>query len=137
MRTRLARREFGLEEIDAAVARLRRERALDDSRTAVACARTEAVVKRHGRLRALRQLNALGIAQDVAGAAVAEVFGDLDEDLLIRQALDRRLRHGRSLEDAATVRRVHRYLLAQGFDATRVYAAIRNRTKNAGHDDER
>ena len=137
VRTRLIRREFGPDEIDAAVARLQRERALDDSRTAMACARTEALVKRHGRLRALRQLDGLGIARDVAGAAIAEVFGDLDEDLLIRQALDRRLRHGQSLEDPATIRRLHRYLLAQGFDATRVYAAIRSRAKNTAHDDER
>jgi regulatory protein len=137
IRTRLARREFGSEDIDAAVARLRGERALDDGRTAMACARTEALVKRHGRLRVLRQLGAIGIAHDVAGAAVAEVFGDLDEDLLLHQAMDRRLRHGQSLENPATVRRVQRYLLTQGFEANRVYAAIRNRTKNAGHDDER
>jgi len=103
----------------------------------MACARTEALLKRHGRLRALRQLEGLGIARDVAGAAVAEVFGELDEDLLIRQALDRRLRHGQSLDDPATSRRLHRYLLAQGFDTTRVYAAIRNRTNDTDHDDER
>ena len=137
VRTRLGRRDFGADEIDGAIARLRRERALDDSRTAIACARTEALVKRHGRLRALRQLDGLGIARDVAGAAVAEVFGDLDEDLLIRQALDRRLRHGQSLEDPATSRRLHRYLLAQGFDATRVYAAIKHRTHDTDHDNER
>ena len=137
VRTRLARHEFESDDIDAAITRLRRERALDDGRTAMAFARTEALVKRRGRLRVLRQLGALGIAQDVAGAAVAEVFGELDEDLLIRQALDRRLRHDQSLEDPATIRRVHRYLLTQGFDATRVHAAIRSRTKNAGHDDER
>jgi regulatory protein len=137
VRTRLIRREFGSDEIDTAVARLRRERALDDSRTAMACARTEAFVKRHGRLRAQRQLDGLGIARDVAGAAIAEVFGGLDEDLLIRQALDRRLRHGQSLEDPGAIRRLHRYLLAQGFDATRVYAALRNRTRHSDHDDER
>jgi len=137
VRIRLGRRDFEPGEIDAAVARLRLERALDDSRTAMACARTEALLKRHGRLRALRQLEGLGIARDVAGAAVAEVFGELDEDLLIRQALDRRLRHGQSLDDPATSRRLRRYLLAQGFDATRVYAAIRNRTNDTDHDDER
>lgn len=131
------RRDFEAGEIEAAIARLRQEHALDDRRTAMACARTEALVKRHGRIRALRQLNALGIARDVAGAAIGEVFGELDEDLLIRQALDRRLRHGQSLEDPATIRRIHRYLLTQGFDAARVHAAVRNRTKNTGYDDER
>ena len=78
VRTHLARRQFEPDDIDEAVARLQRERALDDRRTALACARTEAHVKRHGRLRALRQLDTIGLARDVARAAVAEVFGDLD-----------------------------------------------------------
>jgi regulatory protein len=137
VRTRLERREFDANEIEAAIARLRQEGALNDSRTALACARTEALVKRHGRLRVLRQLNSLGIAREVAGAAVAEVFGDLDEDALIQQAISRRLRHDQSLEDPATIRRVHRFLLSQGFDASRVHAAMRNRIKHAGYDEDR
>lgn len=135
VRARLARRQFEPDHIEAAIARLQRERALDDRRTALACARTEAHVKRHGRSRALRQIETLGVARDVARAAVAEVFGDLDEDLLIEQALTRRLRHDASLEDAPAVRRIHRYLLAQGFDAARVHAAIRSRARHASHDE--
>lgn len=135
VRTRLARRQFEPDDIDAAVARLQGERALDDRRTALACARTEAHVKRHGRLRALRQLETIGIARDVARAAIADVFGELDEHLLIEQALDRRLRHGGSIEEAAVVWRVHRYLLAQGFDAARVHAAIRSRVRHQSHDE--
>jgi regulatory protein len=133
VRTRLARREFAPDEIDTAVARLQGERALDDRRTALACARTEAHVKRHGRRRALRTVESLGIDRDLARAAVAEVFGDLDEDALIAQALERKVKHT-SLE-AAAVRRIHRYLLAQGFDPGRVHAALRSRLKNAVHDD--
>ena len=135
VRTRLGRREFESGAIDAAVARLQEERALDDRRTALACARTEAHVKRHGRRRALRTVEALGIDRELARAAVAEVFGEVDEDALIAQALEKKLRHGAGIEEAAVARRVHRYLLAQGFDAGRVHAAIRSRLKNAVHDD--
>jgi regulatory protein len=147
LRQRLARREFDPADVDAAVGRLQREGALDDRRTALACARTEAHVKRHGRRRVLRQLETLGIARGLAQAAVAEVFADLDEDALIAQALDRRLRRGvsggsertggskRTRPTAADVRRVHRYLLAQGFDAARVTAAIRSRVRDGRHDD--
>ena len=135
VRTRLARREFDSDEVDAAIARLLAERALDDRRTALACARTEAHVKRHGRLRALRTVEALGIDRGVARTAVAEAFDEVDEDALIAQALDRKLRHGAAIEETAVARRVHRYLLAQGFDAGRVHAAIRNRLKNAVHYD--
>ena len=125
VRTRLARREFEAGEIDAAVARLQQERALDDRRTALACARTEAQVKRHGRLRAVRAVEALGIDRELARTAVAEAFQEVDEDAVIQQVLERRLRYGASLDDPATLRRVHRYLLAQGFDAAIVNVALR------------
>lgn len=136
VRARLERRKFDEEAIDAAVARLRREGALDDRRTAGACARTEAHVKRHGRLRAVRAIEALGIARPVARDAVAEAFADLDEDALLAQAIERRLRRGDSaVPTAAAVRRLHRYLLAQGFQAARVSAAIRSRFKTVMYDD--
>ncbi len=144
VRTRLERKEFGAGVIDEAVERLQATRALDDRRTALACARTEATVKRHGRLRALRAIEALGIDRGLAREAVAEVFGDVDEDALIAQALDRKLppahkasaRQDSSPEASARqARRLYRYLLAQGFDAGRVNAAIRSRLKNAVHHD--
>jgi len=139
LRTRLTRRQFAADDVEDALARLRREGALDDRRTALACARTEAHLKRHGRLRVLRQVEALGIARPVAKAAVAEAFAGLDEDVLIAQALDRRLRRGRGSDETpptpAVLQRVHRYLLGQGFDASRVAAAIRSRLRTVGHDD--
>ncbi len=55
---------------------------------------------------------------------------ELDENALLEQALDRRLRHGRSLSDAAVFRRVHRYLLGQGFDPGRVSELLRRRAKS-------
>jgi regulatory protein len=130
LRTRLATRKFEDHEIDAAMTRLRRERALDDRRTALACARTQVRIKHRGRARVVRQVEALGIDRDIAREAVAEVFAELDEDALLEQALDRRLRHGLSLSDPAVFRRVHRYLLGQGFDPGRVTALLRRRAKN-------
>ena len=131
LRTRLARRKFEDDEIDAAMTRLRRERALDDRRTALACARTQVRLKHRGRARVVRQVEALGIDRAIAMDAVAEVFADLDENALLEQALDRRLRHGLSLGDPAVFRRVHRYLLGQGFDPGRVTALLRRRARNA------
>jgi regulatory protein len=144
VRTRLARREFEPDAIDAAVARLQSERALDDRRTALACARTEATVKRHGQRRALRAVEGLGIDRELARAAVAEVFGEIDEDALVAQALDRKLRHPPSRKatarqavsfETALARRLSRYLLAQGFDPSRVHAAIRIRLKTLTDDE--
>ncbi len=127
LRARLIKRKFDPEDIDIAVARLRRERALDDRRTAIACARTEVRVRHHGRARVLRQIEALGIARDVARQAVAEVFTELDEAELLQQALDRRLRRGVDLSDPAIVRRMHRYLVGQGFDPSAVTGLLRRR----------
>jgi regulatory protein len=129
LRERLARRKFNSDDIDAAVTRLRRERALDDRRTALACARTEVQVRHRGRARVVRHIEALGIAREIARDAVAEVFAEVDETALLEQALDRRLRRGVSLSDPAVLRRVHRYLLGQGFDPGRVTALLRSRAK--------
>jgi regulatory protein len=124
LRSRLARRQFSPEDIDSAIDRLRREQSLDDSRTARACARDEVHLKRHGRTRVLRQLKALGIAGDVAREAVREAFSEVDEDALLDQAFKRRVETGGTL-DSADMRRVHRYLIGQGFDPGRVMALIR------------
>jgi regulatory protein len=127
LRARLARRKFDQEDIDGAIARLRVEGALDDRRTALACARTEVRLRHHGRARVLRQIEALGIARDVAREAVAEVFTELDEAELLEQALDRRLRRGLALNDPLAVRRMHRYLVGQGFDPSAVTGLLRRR----------
>jgi len=130
VRTRLATRKFNDDQIDAAMTRLRRERAVDDRRTALACARTQVRIKHRGRARVVRHIEALGINRDIAREAVAEVFAELDENALLEQALDRRLRHGLSLSDAAVFRRVLRYLLGQGFDPGRVTELLRRRAKS-------
>ena len=126
LRARLARQGLEPTDIEDAVGRLLRERALDDRRVALACARTEARLHRRGRARILRQLAALGIARDVASAAVAEVFTEIDERALLEQALERRLRGSVSL-DAAAIRRLHRYLIAQGFDPSQVANLLASR----------
>ena len=48
--------------MDAAVERLRAERAIDDARVAEAIAHTETTVRRHGKLRVKRQIEQAGIA---------------------------------------------------------------------------
>ncbi len=125
VRIRLAKRAFSEPAVEEAIARLIADRALDDKRTALACARTEIRLHQRGRLRILRRIESLGVASDVAQAAVAEVFGDLDENDLLEEALARRLRRGLSLSDPAARRRVHRFLLAQGFAPGRVSALLR------------
>jgi regulatory protein len=137
VRDRLERRfAFEPRDIDAAVARLKREKAVDDRRTALACARTELRVKRHGRLRVLQQIESLGIPRAVARAAVKEAFEEVDERQMLDDAIARRARRRTSF-DAAEARRMHRYLLVQGFDPAEVASALRQRTRDTRvtHDD--
>ena len=127
LRARLVRRKFDQEDIDDAVTRLRLEGALDDRRTALACARTEVRLRHHGRARVLRYIEALGIGRDLAREAVAEGFMELDEAELLEQALERRLRRGLGLNDPLAVQRMHRYLVGQGFDPSAVTGLLRRR----------
>lgn len=132
LRGRLLDREHPATEVDAAITHLLDTRALDDGRVARAFARTAANVKGRGRLRVMRELHAMGIAKEVAGEALAEVFGDLDERALIARALKKKL-HGRPRTfDMAENARLFQYLMRQGFSPAAISAALR---KGARTDD--
>jgi regulatory protein len=135
LRRRLARKPYAGADIDAAVERLRREGALDDERTALLCARAEAFVKHHGRLRALERIQLLGISPTLARSAVEQVFADLDEDALIVRALERRLNR-MDPTDQAAFRRVYQHLLRQGFDPDRIQAQLQRYRREAARTQE-
>ena len=128
VRQRLARRGHDEDAIDAAVARLKEERALDDARAAEAIARNETTIKRRGKLRVARQIEHAGIAKSTARRALDEVFADLDADALLEAALARRLRVS-SIRDDKEFQRLYRYLIGQGFEADHVMRALTARTK--------
>jgi regulatory protein len=125
VRSRLGRREYEAEHIDAAVARLRAEGALDDARAARAIARNAAAVRGQGKRRARRRVDAAGIDRATAAAAVDEVFAEVDAAALLQAALARRLRGRTALADRREQARLFRYLTGQGFDADRVMEALR------------
>ena len=127
LRERLARRGYEADHVDAAVTRLKSDRSLDDTRVAMAMARQEVSTKRHGRLRAQRQLEAAGLPSGLARTALDEVFSALDQDALIGAALGRRLRGSRAIEDEAEFRRLYRFLIGQGFDSDLVLRTLKAR----------
>lgn len=127
VRERLARKGFGENEIEEAVARLTAERAIDDARVAAAIARTETAIKRRGRLRVKREIENAGIAPGLARQALDEVFEDVDDDSLLQAALGRRLRGDRPIEDDREFQRLYRYLAAQGFESDRILKALNAR----------
>jgi regulatory protein len=127
VRQRLARKQFDGDAIEAAIARLKEERALDDVRVAEAIARTQTAIKKRGRVRVRQHLQQAGISGSTARQVLDEVFSGLDGEALIGAALDRRLRAGRLIADDQEFARLYRYLLAQGFDADAVREALSRR----------
>lgn len=127
VRTRLARKGHADDDVDAAVVRLKAERALDDSRVAEAIARTETAIKRRGRLRVKRQIEQAGIAPALARQALDAVFEGVDDEALLEAALGRRLRGDRPIADDREFQRLYRYLVGQGFESDRVLRALNGR----------
>src|SRR5688500_11442473 len=76
IRQRLTRRQYADDEIEAAIARLKASNSIDDARVAGALARTESSLRKRGRLRVKRRIEAAGIASAIAQRAVDETFAD-------------------------------------------------------------
>jgi regulatory protein len=125
VRQRLQRRQHAPEDIDAAIDRLRAERAIDDVRVAEAIARTQTAVKRRGKLRVRRQIEQAGVSAATAKRVTDEVFEALDPEALIAASLARRLRGRERIADAAEFSRLYRYLTGQGFEPDRVLATLK------------
>jgi regulatory protein len=128
VRQRLARRGYEPDSVDAAVARLRQERAIDDARVAEAIVRTQSSIRGRGRLRVLREVERAGIAAATARRAVDDVFDRLDPDALLEASLAKRLDEREPIADDAEFRRLYRYLIGQGFEADRIIAALKARS---------
>src|SRR4051812_30164688 len=132
VRQRLARKKHEADEIDAAVARLKEERAIDDTRVANAIARTETTLRKRGALRVKRQIESAGIAPSVARRAIDALLEETDQDALIEAALAKRLRGRDRAADDRELQRLYRYLIGQGFEADRVSRTLRGRRPRAG-----
>jgi regulatory protein len=129
IRQRLARRGHAESVIDAAITRLRDERAIDDARVAEAIARTEVTLRRRGKLRIRRAIENAGIPASTARRTVDALFGQIDVDELLDASLARRLRGRPFVSDQAEYGRLYRYLIGQGFEADRILAALNRRMR--------
>ena len=128
VRQRLVRRGHPPDDIDETIARLREERAIDDTRVAESIARTQTSLKKRGKLRVRQQIESAGITGATAKRAVDDVFAGIDDAALLEASLLKRL-HGRErIADDRELQRLYRYLVGQGFDPDRVLATLRKRS---------
>jgi len=130
VRERLFRKGHDPAAVEAAVERLRAERAIDDARVAEAIAHTATAVHRRGKLRVRRQIEQAGIAPATARQALDSVFSELDDDALLDAALARRLRGRDTIADETEFRRLFRYLVGQGFEPDRAIAVLKRHKTN-------
>jgi regulatory protein len=130
VRARLAERGFNREAVKSAVERLVADRTIDDRRAAAAVARTEARVRRRGRRRVSARLASMQIDRDLAKEVIDELFGGNQEAELIDASLERRIRGKlHLLKDSRQRRKVHAYLVRQGFSGSAAAAAIRRHSQ--------
>jgi regulatory protein len=127
VRQRLQRRNHSGTAIDAAIARLREEQAIDDARAAAAIARTQTFIKRRGERRVRQLIEQAGIKPETARHVTRQVIDSTDPDAVLEAALARRLRRGDRIADDKEFARLYRYLVRQGFEPERVRAALEKR----------
>ncbi|HET9705082.1 MAG TPA: regulatory protein RecX [Vicinamibacterales bacterium] len=126
LRARLIRRQLAPDDINVAIDRLKADGTLDDRRVARALARMESGIRHRGRARVIQKIRQAGIDADVAEDAVKDIFEEIDEDELLANALDRRLRGKAAGElDERGRARIVRALVAQGFSLERILKRLK------------
>ncbi|HEX6095754.1 MAG TPA: regulatory protein RecX [Thermoanaerobaculia bacterium] len=131
LRRKLRGKKFEKDDIDAAIARLHREKWLDDERFAGAFVRTRAN-KRVGKLRIRRELQAAGVSDSTAEQAIAENV-DPERELESLEALCASRvrvlarRHGADyLESEEAHAKLTAYLIGHGYDSALVREVVKN-----------
>jgi regulatory protein len=111
------------------LARLRVELLLDDARYALEFSRHRARTRRQGRYRIVRELRARGVADAHIEAAVAQVFAETDEAIVVRKLIERRMQSLRGPFDSRKAASLYRSLLRSGFDAELIRRELRTATR--------
>jgi regulatory protein len=135
MRLALERRAEEKALVRRVLDRLKRENLLDDARYARQFARYHVETRRRGRFRIARDLRARGVPDRHIEAALAEIFEEVDEAMLLRKRLERRLRTLRGAPgrrgglDPRKLASLYRSLLRAGFSADTIRRELRALTK--------
>lgn len=138
LRTYLERRAEEPEAVRRVLSRLKQEQLLDDSRYALDFARARATSRRQGARRIVQELRRRGVPDRSIDSAIAQVFAEVDEAVIVRKVIERRTRSARGRLDAQPfdarkTASLYRTLLRAGFDA----AVIRRELDTLARNTER
>jgi regulatory protein len=129
LRTKLERRKFDAETIDATLERLAGEGWLSEARYAAEVVRSRAR-KLLGPRRIARELESAGVDRDIARDAVRDGLSSEQLAEQLRSACDKKLRAmarkltGDEEEDEAVRNKVAAYLVKQGYDVSEVIDVV-------------
>ena len=126
LRDRLQKSQLPSNDITRAISSLIENRALDDTRTALAYARRSATVKFRGKHRIQQELQARGFTLSVANYAVETVFKEVNETTVLKRAIQKRLNG--PVQTRTQFRKLYQALLRQGFPSEAVVCALVSRT---------
>jgi len=123
MRNRVAAQADGARLIENVVARLKAQRYLNDISYAESYSRFRKENEKFGRLRVVQDLRTKGVHSDVIEAAVSTVYGDINEERLAREFLQRkRIARPADRKQAA---RVFRTLVRGGFASRTIFRILK------------
>lgn len=129
MRQMLERRAQEKSSVRRVLQRLKEQNLLDDARYARQFARYRAESRRQGRFRIARELRSRGVPDRHIDVALEETFRETDEKMLVRQQLQRRLKHLRGPLDQRRLASFYRSLLRAGFSSDIIRDELRSLTK--------
>jgi regulatory protein len=130
LRRKLRGKKFEKDAIETTIARLHKERWLDDERFAGAFVRTR-ISKGLGRLRIRRELSAAGVSEEAANEALAKNVDEEREREDLAAACRKRMRalarrHGDDFLDTEQGRtKVAAWLVGRGYDTALVWETLR------------
>ena len=129
MRQVLERRAQEKTAVRRVLQRMKEEKLLDDARYARQFARYRAESRRQGRFRIARELRARGVPDRHIDSALEETLRETDEKALVRQHLQRRLKHLRGPLDQRRLASFYRSLLRAGFSSDIIRDELRSLAK--------
>lgn len=124
LRQKLNRREYGANVVDGVVADCKRLGYLDDAAYALGRAKDSAVMKLHGRQRAVAELLAKGIDRPLAESAAADAYEDVDPIAAATKLAEKRRASLARLDRPAAERRLAGFLQRRGFDFDTVRTVV-------------
>jgi len=129
MRKALERRSDDAAAVKNVLARLKREKLLDDARYAKQFARYRTESRRQGRFRIARDLRARGVPDRHIAAALHEALQETDEAGAVRKRIERKLKLYRGEIDERKIASIYRSLLRAGFPSDAIRRELRSMTR--------